>query len=195
MAQVEHITPIIKKNFTFDVKVLFGTITFTGAGAVDAPIMADISNKKAIFKNYAPFTDYVTEINNAQVDNAKDLDVAMPMYNSIEHSDNYSKAPGSLYQFYRNELNDNDITDSESFKFRSMFLNNTNSAVIINAKIAVPLKYSGTFWRTVEMPLINCEISLILTCSANCIISEGYRVTTFEITDTKLYVPVVTLST
>ena len=160
MAQVEHITPIIKINFTFSARVLFGTITFTGAGAVDEAIVADTNNKQAIFKNYAPFTG------KAEVDNAKDLDVVMPMYNLIEYSNNYSKAPESLYQFYRDELNDNDITDSESFKFRSKFLNNTNNAVIINSKIAVPLKYSSNFWRAVEMLLINSEISLILTCSA-----------------------------
>ena len=56
----------------------------------------------------------------------------------------------------------------------------------------MPLKYLSNFWRTLEMPLINCEINFILTCSAKCVISEGNEVTTFAITDTKLYVPVVT---
>ena len=58
----------------------------------------------------------------------------------------------------------------------------------------MPLKYLSNFWRTLEMPLINCEINLILTWSANCGISEGNRVSTFAITDTNLYVPVVTLA-
>ena len=60
-----------------------------------------------------------------------------------------------------------------------------------------PLKYLGNFWRTLEISLINCEINLILTWSANCVISTAAhnQVTTFAITDTKLYVPVVTLST
>ena len=57
----------------------------------------------------------------------------------------------------------------------------------------MPLKYLGNLWKFLEVLLINCEINLILTWSANCVISEGNRVTTFAITDTKLYVPVVTL--
>ena len=117
----------------------------------------------------------------------------MPMYNLIEYSNNYLKTYGSLYQFCRDEPNNN-MTDSESFKFKSKFLDNTNKEGIIDAKIAVSLKYLSNFWRTLEMPLINYEINLILTCSGNCVSSEGDRVTTFAITDTNLYVPIVTLS-
>ena len=58
----------------------------------------------------------------------------------------------------------------------------------------MPLKYLSNFWKTLEMPLISCEINLILTWSANCVISEGDTVIPFAITDTQLYVPVVTLS-
>ena len=129
------------------------------------------------------------------MDNAKDLGVVMPMYNLIEYSNSYSKASGSLYQFCGDEPN-NIITSSEWFKFKSKFLDNTNNnASIINVKIAVPLKYLSNFWRTLVMPLISCEINLILTFPVNCVISEGSGVTAFAITDTKLYVPVVTLST
>ena len=67
-----------------------------------------------------------------------------------------------------------------------------------NVETMVPLKYLRNFWRTLEMPLINCAINLILTWSTNCVVVSA-NVTnenaTFEITDTKLYVPVVTLST
>ena len=56
----------------------------------------------------------------------------------------------------------------------------------------MPLKYLSNFWTTFEVPLVNCEINLIQTWSANCVTSEGNRVKTFAITDTKLYVPVVT---
>ena len=59
----------------------------------------------------------------------------------------------------------------------------------------VPLKYLGNFWRTLEMPLINCEVNLILTWSSTCVITNSNSIGTFKITDTKLYVPVVTLST
>ena len=58
----------------------------------------------------------------------------------------------------------------------------------------VPLKYLSNFWRTLEMPLINCEINLILTWSEKCVLSNDTKATTFAITDTKLYVPVVTLA-
>ena len=60
-------------------------------------------NKEIVFKNCAPFTDWISEINNTQIDNAKDIDVVMPMHNLIEYSDNYSKTSGSLWQYYRDE--------------------------------------------------------------------------------------------
>ena len=59
----------------------------------------------------------------------------------------------------------------------------------------VPLKYLSNLWRTLEMPLINCEVNLILTWPSTCLIINSTGAGTFEITDTKLYVPVVTLST
>ena len=71
--------------------------------------------ERVIFKNGAPFSECISTINNAQLDHAKDIDVVMPMYNLIEYSYNYSKTSGSLWQYYRDEPNDN-ITESESFK-------------------------------------------------------------------------------
>ena len=59
----------------------------------------------------------------------------------------------------------------------------------------VPLKYLSNFWRTLEMPLISCEVNLILTWSSTCVITNSTGAGTFEISDTKVYVPVVTLST
>ena len=64
-----------------------------------------------------------------------------------------------------------------------------------DVEIIALLKYLSNFWRTLEMPLINFEINLILTWSKNCVISSAARETKFKITDTKFYVPVVTLST
>ena len=58
----------------------------------------------------------------------------------------------------------------------------------------VPLKYLSNFWRTLEMPLINCEVNLILAWSSTCVITTSTGAGTFAITDTKFYVPVVTLS-
>ena len=59
----------------------------------------------------------------------------------------------------------------------------------------VSLKYLSNFWRTLEMPLINCEVNLIFTCSSTCVNNNSTGAGTFEITDTKVSVPVVTLST
>ena len=64
-------------------------------------------NKGVTFKNCAPFTNCKSEIDNAEINNAKDIDILISMYNLIEYSDNYSKASESLWQYYSNEPNDN----------------------------------------------------------------------------------------
>ena len=84
-----------------------GTITITGAGDDAAARRADERNKGVIFKNCAPFTKCISRINNTDIDNAQDIDIVMPMYNLIEYSDNYSKTSGSLWQYYKDESNDN----------------------------------------------------------------------------------------
>ena len=123
----------------------------------------------------------------------------MPMYNLIEYSDNYSDTSGSLWQFKRDEIeedvdlavDDNHIpNNSSSFKCKSSFITNRNGV-----KIVVPLKYLSNFWRSLEMPLINCKVELSLKWYENCILSSAGTAATFAITDTKLYVPVVTLKT
>ena len=91
------------------------TITITGAGADAAAKQTNERDKEVIFKNCAPFVTCKTEINNTEINNAKDIDIVMPMYNLIEYSDNYSKTSGSLWQYYRDEPNDN-LRDPESFK-------------------------------------------------------------------------------
>ena len=118
----------------------------------------------------------------------------MLMYNLIEYSDNYLKTSGNLWQYYRDDPNDN-ITQTESFKYKIKITGKTPAADNTkDVEIAVPLKYLSNFWRTLEMLLINCEINLILTWSKDCLISSTTGATKFKITDTKPYVPVVTLS-
>ena len=73
-----------------------GTITITGAGDDAAARQIDERNKGVTFKNCAPFTKYISRINNTDIDNAHDIDIVIPIYNSIEYSDNYSKTSGSL---------------------------------------------------------------------------------------------------
>ena len=105
------------------------------------------------------------------------------------------KTSGSLWQYYRGEPNDN-LANSESFKFKVKITGKTpNNGNEKDIEIMVPLKYLSNFWRTLETPLINCEVNLILKWSSTCVITNSTSAGKFEITDTKLYVPVVTLST
>ena len=117
----------------------------------------------------------------------------MPMYNLIECNDNYAKTTESLWQYFRDEPNNN-LADSESFKSKIKITGKTlNDDNEKDVEIMVPLKYLSNFWRILEMPLINCEVNLILTWSSTCVITNATGAGTFEISDTKLYVPVVTL--
>ena len=103
----------------------------------------------------------------------------------IEYSDNYSKTSGSLWQYYKDDPNDN-ITKSESFKSKIKHTGNAPAAGNTkDVEIIVPLKCLSNFCRTLKMPLI------IMTWSSTCVISSATGETKFKITDTKLYVPVV----
>ena len=173
-----------------------GTITINGRGADAAARQADERDKGVSFKNCAPFINCISEINNTQIDNAKDIDIVMLMYNLIEYNDNYAKKSGSLWQYFRDEPDDNNIEDSESSKSKIKLTGKTpNSNNEKDVEIMVPLKYLSNFWRTLEMPLINCEVNVILTWSPTCVITNSNGAGTFAITDTKLYVSAVTIST
>ena len=172
-----------------------GRITIIGVGADAVARQADERDKGVAFKNCTPFTNCISEINNTQVDNAKDIDIVMPMYNLKEYSDNYAKTTGSLWQYFRDEPDDN-LDDSESFKSKIKITGKTpNNANVKDVEIMVPLKHLTNFRRTLEMPLINCEVNLILTWSSTCVITNSNGARRSAITDTKLYVPLVTLST
>ena len=132
-----------------------GTITVPNTAAAGAAV--NNTNKKVIFKNCAPFTDCITEINNAQVDDAQKIDVVMPMYNLIEYSDAYSNTSGSLWQYYRDEpaldanggiidfpANEN---NSVSFKFKQQITEQTGNGGTKDVEIMVRLKYLSNFWR------------------------------------------------
>ena len=181
-----------------------GTISVNNTAAAGAAVN---TNKKVIFKNCATFTNCIREINNTQVHNTKDIDIVMPMYNLIEYSDNYAKTTGSLWQYCKDipaRNNNNEITEftggntTDSFNFKAKITGQTGNGGTNDVEIIVPLKYLSNFWRTLEMPLINCEVNLILTWSSTCVIVSTNipnQNATFAITDTKLYVLVVTLST
>ena len=172
-----------------------GTITITGEGDNAAAEQAGERDKGVTFKNCAPFTKCISRINNTDIDNAHDIDIVMPIYNLIEYSDNYLKTSGSLWQYYNDDPNDN-LAISESFKSKVKMTGKTpNNGNAKDAEIIVPLKYLSNFWRTLEMPLINREVNLILAWSKDCVITNSTGEGKFAITETKLYVPVGTLST
>ena len=89
-----------------------GRITITGEGDNADARHANERNKGVVFKTCAPFTNCKSEINNAEIDNAKNIDIVMSMYNLIAYSDNYSETSGTLWQYYRDKSNDN-LTNSE----------------------------------------------------------------------------------
>ena len=207
-SQIKFKTTMLKSSLCdySDAYILVkGIISVNNTAAQGAA--ANNTNKKVIFKNCAPFTNCISEINNTQIDNAKDIHIVMPMYNLIEYSDNYAKTTGSLWQYCKDipARNDNDeiivfdvinVTDSLNFKVK--ITGQTGNDGRKNVEIMVPLKYLSNFWRTLEMPMINCEVNLILTWSSSCVLiatGNQNQAARFAITDTKLYVPVVTLST
>ena len=205
-SQIKFKTAMLKSSLcdSSDAYILCkGNIKVDNTAAAGAN--ANNTDKKVLFKNCAPFTDCISEINNTQIDNAKYIDIVMPMYNLIEYSDNYSKTSGSLWQYCKDRPavnNNGDIVDfnganaTDSFNFKAKITGQTDDdGEINNVEIMVPLKYLSNFWRTLEMPLINCEVERILTWSAGCVIiytNVASQVPTFTITETNLYVRVVT---
>ena len=127
----------------------------------------------------------------------------MPMYNLIEYSDNYQDSSASLYQYKRDEPPEDNaianltVNNSSSFKYKVNLMGNKNvvgGIVRLNVKVVVPLNYLSNFFRSLEMPLINCKLKLNLTWKKECVLSTDIGNAVFIINDTKLYVPVVTLS-
>ena len=164
--------------------------------------IANIANARLTLKICAPFTKSNLEINDEHVDSAENLDIAMPMYNLIEYSDNYQDSLATLYQYRRDEPPDNIDNNlaqdnSTSFDYKIKLLGNpvvNNNVARLNVKVVVPSKYLSNFFRSLEMPLINCKIKLNLTWKKECVLSNQHNDALFIINDTKSYVPVVTLS-
>ena len=176
-----------------------------------------------VFKNNAPLNNCISKISGVKIDNAEDLDVVIPVYNLLEYSKNYKKTTGSLWNYYRDQpsstIDDNNIThsvlNSESFDYQASFMENglTHDNLTKNdVKVVVPLNNLSNFWRQLDIPLINCEVELILTRFKNCVLinkstreanyganpvvceTDNPENGTFKIKDLTLYVPVVTLS-
>ena len=179
-------------------------------------------NKELTLKNNAPFISCIFLCNGELVESAEDLDIVMPMYNLLEYSKNYEKTSGSLFNYYRDEPNEItigagnnkiniSIRNSKSFDYKPKITGrlHVGEDEKEDVEIAIPLKYLGNFWRSLDIPLINCEITLVLSWYKECVLvgkafigplaAAANRINSptnakFEITDCKLYVPVVTLS-
>ena len=177
-------------------------------------------NKAVAFKNNAPFINCISKINGVKIDNAEDLDVVMPMYNLLEYSKNYKKTTGSLSKYDRYEASDPLSSGSKSFKYKTSITGSTynigdgedgydgNKVGKNETEFVIPLKYLSNFWKSLNIPLVNCDLELTLTWSKNCALADmtvrdgegdNLAIVTparleLKKTDTKLYVPVVSLS-
>ena len=154
-----------------------------------------------VFKNCAPFKKCSTEIDGTFVDETDFINITMPTYNLIKYNDNYGDTSGGLWDFKRDEIVDNaNVTNDDnapSFKYKANLIGNTeNNGTKNGVKIAVPLKYLSNFWRSLEMPLINCKVELSLKWIEKCVLTTAADANkvTFKIADAKPYVPIVTLS-
>ena len=149
-------------------------ILVTGNITVNAPNNTDVA-----FKPYVPFSVCKKVINNVLLDKANHIYIAVPMYNLMEYSDNYSDRSGSLWQFKRDEVPTNNvdltIDNSQSFKYKTALVgktankNNRNSFAK-ETKIVLPLKYLYNFCRLLEMLLINYKVHLELNWIEDCIL-------------------------
>ena len=166
--------------------------TITVTAAAGANNIRDKKNRKLILKNNAPFVSCITRINGELIEDADDLDIVMPMYNLLEYSKNYRKTIGSLYNYYRDELtNDNNdnfanrnVVNPNTYKYKNKIIGNTynvdaaaagydaNKNGTQEVEIAIPLKYLGNFWIALNIPLISCEVSLELKWNINCVITS-----------------------
>ena len=167
-----------------------GKITVTAAAGANN--IRDKKNRKLILKNNVPFVSCITRINGELIEDADDLDIVMPMYNLLEYNENHRKTIGSLYNYYRDELtNDNNnnfansnVVNSDAFKYKNKIIGNkynvdaaaagydANKNGTQELEIAIPLKYLGKFWRALNIPLISSEVSLELKWNKNCVITS-----------------------
>ena len=165
-------------------------------------------NKSVAFKNNARFINCISKINGAQIANAEDLDVVMPMFNLLEYIATITQKQqvvcGIIWLFASKSFKCKTSITGSAYKLVAGDANFDATKVRKNeTEITVPLKHLSIFWRTLSISLINCEIDqfeLILTWSKNCVLVNMIPVITaptgsaFQIADIKLYVPVITLS-
>ena len=142
-------------------------------------------DRRLTLKNNAPFVSCISKINGKLVENTEDIDIVIPMYNFLEYSKNYEKTSGSLFNYYRDEpseaeiVNDNgainiSIRNSKSFDYKAKIVGSLAAGELEkdDVEIAIPLKYLGNFWRSLDIPLINYEVILILSWYKECVLVD-----------------------
>ena len=140
----------------------------------------------------------------------------MPIYNLLEYSQNYSMTSRCLWNYYRDEIDDVDdnASDGKSFEYTTTIVGKTPQrparpgnegyadqppllpVPTLNIEFTIPLTYLSDFWRSLDLPLINCEIELNLSWTKDCVLIQHHnnvKGINFMITSTKLYVPIATL--
>ena len=188
-------TPMLRSNLCdySDAHILVkGTITVNGiVNGAENEILR--RNRPLILKNNAPFVSCMTKINNEFIQDDDDLDIVMPMHNLLEYSKNYRKTKGSLYNYYRDELSDDNnpnnlpnknVVNSTAFEYKNKITGNTynvaegaaghnsNRVGKKDVELAIPLKYLGNFWRALNITLFSCEVFLELKWNKNCVITS-----------------------
>ena len=204
--------PEVVKPFLVDYSDAY--ILVTG----DIKVVGGGDDTNVAFKNCHPFIRAIIQLNDEHVETAENLDLTMNLYNFIEYSDNYADTTASLYHYKRPDQTRDDngnivaINDnSTSFKYQSGLIKKQVDSVHLtqnidpdatnahrlwkNVKIAVHLKYISNFFRALELLLINTKLDIELNWTKHSVITTDNTATTFQITKTELYVPVVTLNT
>ena len=121
--------------------------------------VANRINKNLIFKNNSPFKSCISKINSTFIENPEDLDTIMAMYNLLEYSDSYSMTSRSLWNYYRDEINDDaNVNDNNNrINNKKQLWSKPSNNNVLDAELAVPLKYLSNFLRSLDLLLINCE--------------------------------------
>ena len=177
--------------------VVKGTIDLLTAAANEN----DKVQKNVAFKNNAPFRSCISKINSTLIENAEDLDIVMLIYDLLEHSKNYSVASGTLWKYYRDEIDGthDNTSDGKSFKYKAKIVGKRPerreqppqppqnpdgiqpplppqpAVPALNTEAPIPLKYLSNLWRFLNLTLINCEIELDLSWTKDCVLIEHHN--------------------
>ena len=155
--------------------VVKGDITITEPDNAKNNNNNNNKNKAVAFKSNAPFINCISKVNSIKIDNAGDLDVVMPMYNLLEYSKQVlcgiiiEMNQLILFLLILNLLNIKQVLQEKLIILVLMKKVDANKVDKNETEVVIPLKYLSNFWKSLNIPVINCELELILTWSKSCI--------------------------